>query len=37
MSDIPTASELREPEKILGDFPETTAFDRENEPKSQHT
>ena len=25
---IPTASELREPEKILGDFPERTAFER---------
>ena len=25
---IPTASKLREPERILGDFPETTAFER---------
>ena len=25
---IPTASELREPEKELADFPETTAFER---------
>ena len=32
---IPAASELREPEKQRGDFPETTLFDRENKRKSQ--
>ena len=25
---MPAASELREPEKLVGDFPETTAFER---------
>ena len=28
ISDIPTASELREPENKLGGFPETAAFER---------
>ena len=32
---MPTASKLREPEKQLGDFPETTAFERYAKRKSQ--